>query len=140
MELATVIGFYLHGATLQSHSLAEFVLRSHAQAAVEPLFGHIEHLRGQAPTAGIAASLSAIYCYWRVEIELQQHQAQLNRWRGVQVRGYLLDILNRWRQGGVQDESLQNEIGQVLNTMSREITVRLRECSPYNSYIHEYPG
>ena len=139
MELATVIGFYLHGASLQSPNLDEFFLRSNAQAALEPLFGHFEYLRGQAPTAGIAVSLSAIYCYWRVEIELQQHQAQLSRWRGAQVRGYLLDIVDRWRQGGLQDESLQEEIGQLLGTMSREITRRLRECSPYISLMHEYP-
>ena len=143
VELACVIGFYFHSRSLQSENIDAFFHTANAQAALNPLLGHVESLAEQPASAGVAASLAAIYCYWRIECELAAHpftEAQLSRWQSADIRGRLMEILDTWRQPGAHDESQKSAIRLLLEQMTREINLRLRACGPYITWLREDTG
>ena len=127
VELANVVGAFLHTRTLRSDVLDRFYLAT--QQTSDALFDSFQYLAGMSISPAVNATISAIYCYWRFESELlhPDFQRQLSLWRGDEIRGGLLEIISKWKQGA--DETSQKEaLADIFEKMGREIRERLQEC------------
>ena len=102
VELANVVGAFLHPRTLRSDVLDRFY--SATQQTSDALFDSLADLLFDSMSPAVNIIISAIYCYWRFERELLHpgFQRQLSLWQGDEIRGGLLEIARKWndRRGG----------------------------------------
>ena len=120
VELANVVGAFLHARTLRSDVLDRFY--SATQQTSDALFESLADVFFDSISPAVNAIISAIYCYWRFESELlhPDFQRQLSLWRGDEIRGGLLEIARKWK-AGTDAMSTKKAIASVFEKMTVQI-------------------
>ena len=120
VELANVVGAFLHARTLRSDVLDRFY--SATQQTSDALFESLADVFFDLISPAVNAIISAIYCYWRFESELlhPDFQRQLSLWRGDEIRGGLLEIARKWK-AGADAMSTKKAIASVFEKMTVQI-------------------
>jgi hypothetical protein len=133
LHLAQLIGKYLHSNILQSPTLTEFfgALRQSSDALSE----QFQRLLTVPNTAAVAGSMSAIYCFWRIQQELlhPMYTAQLASWYSVQES--LLEILTELQQGAPEDQICSGLQG-LFDMMNRKVRIGLKELHGNFAHVH----
>ena len=120
VELANVVGAFLHPRVLRSDVLDRFY--SATQQTSDALFDSLADLLFDSVSPAVNTIISAIYCYWRFESELlhPDFQRQLSLWRGDEIRGGLLEIARKWK-AGADEMSTKKAIASVFEKMTVQI-------------------
>ena len=120
VELANVVGVFLHARTLRSDVLDRFY--SATQQTSDALFESLADVFFDSISPAVNAIISAIYCYWRFESELlhPDFQRQLSLWRVDEIRGGLLEIARKWK-AGADAMSTKKAIASVFEKMTVQI-------------------
>jgi hypothetical protein len=104
VQLAQIIGGYLHSNILQSLTLRDFfgaLLQSS-----DVLSEQFQRLLTVPRSAAVAGVMSAFYCFWRIQQELlhPMYTAHLASWYSVQES--LLEILTELQQGDTPEDQI----------------------------------
>ena len=133
LHLAQFIGGYLHSNILQSPTLNIFfgALPQSADALSE----HFQRLLTVPRSAAVAGSMSAIYCFWRIQQELlhPMYTAQLASW--YSVKEALLEILTELQQGAPEDQ-ICTDLQELFGTMNRKVRLGLQDL--YVNFAREH--
>ena len=133
LHLAQFIGGYLHSNILQSPTLNIFfgALPQSADALSE----HFQRLLTVPRSAAVAGSMSAIYCFWRIQKELlhPMYAEQLASW--YSVKEALLEILTELQQGAPEDE-ICSGIQGLYDMMNRKVRGLLKELHDNFGKVH----
>ena len=133
VHLAQLIGGYLHSNILQSPTLREFfgALPQYSDALSE----QFQRLLTVPRCAAVAGSMSAIYCFWRIQQELlhPMYSKQLASWSEVQDA--LLQILTKLQQGAPEDEICSGLQG-LYDMMNRKVRGPLKDLHANFGKVH----
>ena len=133
VHLAQFIGGYLHSNILQSPTLNEFsgALPQSADALSE----HFQRLLTVPRSTAVAGSMSAIYCFWRIQQELlhPMYTAQGPNWFSLQES--LLKILTELQQGAPEDQICSGLQG-LFDMMNRKVLLGLNEIHGNFAHVH----
>jgi hypothetical protein len=134
VQLAQTIGGYLHSNILQSPTLHEFsgALRQSSDALSE----QFQLLLTMPRSAAVVGSMSAIYCFWRIQQELlhMMYAEQLASWYSVQET--LLDILTELQQGDRPEDQICSDLQGLYDMMNRKVRLGLKDLHANFAQIH----
>ena len=109
--------------------LHAFLRATHEVTDPQSLLSHFQRLSAAPLSPAIAASMSAIYCYWRVEQELFNFTAELQRWHSDEIQGRLLRVLGGLP--GADEAGKKEQLQDFFRYAARELSLRLRGCTPF---------
>ena len=135
MQLAQIIGGYLHSKILQSPTLREFF--GALPQSSDALSQQFQRLPTLPRSAAVAGSMSAIYCFWRIRQELlhPMYAAQLASWYSVQES--LLEILTELQQGAPEDQICSGLQG-LFDMMNRKVRLGLKDLHANFGKVHAW--
>jgi hypothetical protein len=122
-ELARTIGVYLHQGAFtapESHVLYAFLRATREIKDRESPVSHFERLSEEPSSGVIAASMSAIYCYWCIKQQLLHCAAAVIRWQGDDIRGRLLRVLGGLP--GADEKDTKKQLQDFFFYAARELS------------------
>jgi hypothetical protein len=133
VQLAQVIGGYLHSNILQSPKLHEFFgALGQSSDALSEQFQRLLTLPRSAAVVGV---MSAIYCFWRIQQELlhPMYAKQIASW--YSVKETLLDILTALQQGAHEDQ-ICSDLQGLYDMMNRKFRLGLKDLHAKFAEVH----